>query len=254
MLSYFRDGNIERTYMKQQLEDSRARGDLYGVTALAGSLCNVAWLVPDDPKEARRVLRTAWSGWESEGFKAQHFWLLQAEAFLDFYEGEPRVALDRLTSSWRDSSRSQTLMCRAYDTMLSRLHAAACLAVAIEPGLAASERRRLLRAASRTALWMGFFRRNNPMTSPLVASVRAGVSLARGPDERAVELLESAESGFEVCEMSMYAAGARRRRGEIIGGDEGRALFEATDAYKASESVANPKRMTRLLAPGFPDG
>ena len=51
--------------------------------------------------------------------------------------------------------------------------------------------------------------------------------------------------------MLLYAAAARRRLGEMLGGDEGRALVETADAWMRSETIVNPERMTEVFAPGF---
>jgi len=36
-----------------------------------------------------------------------------------------------------------------------------------------------------------------------------------------------------------------------VGGDEGRALVAAADSAMVAEAIAEPARMTALLAPGF---
>jgi hypothetical protein len=51
--------------------------------------------------------------------------------------------------------------------------------------------------------------------------------------------------------MPGFAAAARRRLGELLGGDEGRDHLEATDAFFMDELVRSPERLTGLLAPGF---
>jgi hypothetical protein len=53
--------------------------------------------------------------------------------------------------------------------------------------------------------------------------------------------------------MKLFAALARRRRGAIVGGDEGRALIAATDARMRAQKIVNPPRMAAMLTPGFPD-
>jgi hypothetical protein len=53
--------------------------------------------------------------------------------------------------------------------------------------------------------------------------------------------------------MSAHTAAARRRLGQLVGGDQGRELIEAADAWMTGQGVRNPVRMTRVYAPGFPD-
>jgi hypothetical protein len=50
--------------------------------------------------------------------------------------------------------------------------------------------------------------------------------------------------------MGLCAAAARRRRGELLGGEAGQALVEAADEWMRQRDIRNPARMTALLAPG----
>lgn len=45
-------------------------------------------------------------------------------------------------------------------------------------------------------------------------------------------------------------AAARRRRGELAGGPEGRRLIEEADRWMLAQGVRNPVRMTAMVAPG----
>jgi hypothetical protein len=91
--------------------------------------------------------------------------------------------------------------------------------------------------------------------SPFAALIRAGVANMRRRGEMlTVSLLRDAIAGFEELEMALYAAAARRRLGEVVGGDEGRSLVQSADAWMKSESVGDPARMTAVLAPGFGPG
>jgi eukaryotic-like serine/threonine-protein kinase len=89
-----------------------------------------------------------------------------------------------------------------------------------------------------------------PWGNPLAQLIHAGVACLRGRAADAVALLRIAEAGFESADMSLYAAAARRRRGELVSGEKGRALIAAADAWMAGQQIRNPERMAAMLAPG----
>jgi eukaryotic-like serine/threonine-protein kinase len=51
--------------------------------------------------------------------------------------------------------------------------------------------------------------------------------------------------------MRLYAVAARRRLGEMIGGDRGRQLIAETEEWMSKQQIKNPARMINLIAPGF---
>ena len=53
--------------------------------------------------------------------------------------------------------------------------------------------------------------------------------------------------------MKLFAAVARRRLGQLIGGARGAELVAAADACARANRVVVPVRAARCLAPGFPD-
>lgn len=63
--------------------------------------------------------------------------------------------------------------------------------------------------------------------------------------------LEAAIAGFDASEVALSAAAARRRLGEVLGGDEGRALVTTADEAMARVGATHPDRMAALFAPGF---
>jgi len=83
--------------------------------------------------------------------------------------------------------------------------------------------------------------------------VRAGAAKLAGDSEAALRHLEAAEEKFTGAEMAAYRAVARRRRGELIGGDEGRELIAESDAWLEGQAVRNPTAWARMYAPGFED-
>ena len=121
------------------------------------------------------------------------------------------------------------------------------LAVAAQTANAA-ERADLLRGAEGHA--SAIIRERTHWGDPLALLLRAGVAATRGDTSRAVPLLESAEAGLGAADMALHAAAARRRRGELIGGEAGHGLVAAADAWMTGQSIKNPERMTAMLAPG----
>jgi hypothetical protein len=51
--------------------------------------------------------------------------------------------------------------------------------------------------------------------------------------------------------MKLHAMAMRRRRGELLGGDEGRALIAAADEWMTSQGIRNPVRMAAMIVPGI---
>jgi hypothetical protein len=63
-------------------------------------------------------------------------------------------------------------------------------------------------------------------------------------------MLINAETNFEAVNMILFAAAARRCRGQLIGGERGRELIELADATMAVQNIKNVVNMTAMLAPG----
>jgi hypothetical protein len=87
--------------------------------------------------------------------------------------------------------------------------------------------------------------------NPLATLIRAGVARQRGDDARAITLAEKAAKDFDAVHMRLYAVAARRRLGEMIGGDRGRQLVAQTEEWMSKQLIKNPARMINMIAPGF---
>jgi hypothetical protein len=51
--------------------------------------------------------------------------------------------------------------------------------------------------------------------------------------------------------MALYAAAARRRLGELLGGDEGREAIVESESWMLKHQIKNPAAVSNLMAPGF---
>ena len=65
----------------------------------------------------------------------------------------------------------------------------------------------------------------------------------------AAALLHQAALACDGIDMPLYGAAARRRRGQLVGGDQGRAQIAAADTLLRARGVHAPERFASLLAP-----
>jgi hypothetical protein len=225
------------------LEDAQIRGDLYAETFLRTRISYSVLLVRDDPVKARREIRETLARWSHRGYHIQHYYDLHAQAEIDLYEGNPKAAWERVSSGW--SALERSLLRRAQIIFLESAYLRARTVLA---AVAAREIDvRLLGLAERDARRIE--REAMPWSNPLAQLLRASVAALRGDGPNAIVLLASAESGFETVDEGLYAAAARRRRGELVGGEEGTRLIAEAEAWMSRERVANPARLCALLAP-----
>ena len=94
-------------------------------------------------------------------------------------------------------------------------------------------------------------REKQDWTQALASLIFAAVASARGQDQKAVDCLERSVVEFDRVDMVLYAAAARRRLGQQLGGNRGRDLIKTTDDWMTGQNILNPIRMTAALAPGF---
>lgn len=90
-----------------------------------------------------------------------------------------------------------------------------------------------------------------PTAAPQQRLLAAALSHQRGDEESAAEHLRAAIEGFEALHMALYAAVARLRLGQLIGGDAGFTLRNRGITALQAEGVRAPGRFARVYAPGL---
>jgi eukaryotic-like serine/threonine-protein kinase len=230
-----------------RLREAKDRGDLYAAIGQSTSLANLVWLAQDAPEEARERSREATRAWSQRKFHVENWWAMHAERQADLYEGRAEEAHRAIEAEWPRLSGSMMLMVQA--TKLESLHLRARAALMLA-ATGKGDKKALLRTAARDAGAME--KERSRWAAPLAVLLRAGIAAAEGDLARALGMLELAAQACEAADMSLFAAVARYRRGQILRGDEGRALCDQSDAWMANEGVFNRARMVGMLAPGFP--
>ena len=227
------------------LKEARERGDRYAETNLSTFIMTVVRLAANDPEGARRELEQAMERWSrdtGQGFHIQHHNALLARVYIDLYNGEGRTAWCRVSEMWPTYVKSFLLRVQVIRIEMLRLHARTALAAAA----ASADPGPLLRQAERDV------RRLEHEATPAAVLharvIRAEVVATRRDKRGAHVLLAAAVTGFEAQDMHLCAASARRRLGELLGGDEGLDLIAQADCWMMSQTIRDPARMATLNA------
>jgi hypothetical protein len=224
------------------VEEAENRGDLYSATYHMTGFGNAAWLIQDDPAEARRMLALVEQRWPNEDFHVPRFLNIQAAVNIELYEGRGVAAHRRVLRDWaffRWGVPFRTQMTRfalRYARGLSALAA-----------YDATGERLLLHEAESCA--RAIARERVEYAAYFSDMLLAAAATRRGKDETALGYLVLAEQKATRQAMPMHAAGARHRRGELVLGDEGRALIDAGRSFLANQGVKRPEQLLALVTP-----
>jgi len=224
------------------------QGNLFFATDLRTRM-NLVWLAADDPDGARAQVIEALKAWPHEGFHLQHYSAMLALTQLELYTNDADVAWKHLQGQWKLLQKSMLLHNQVLRIEAMHLRGRAALGSAGNSGLSAGEKESRLKTAEKVVqriakervLWADGF----------VGMLRAGIAHYRGDRSSVIALLTRATENFEHADMNLYAAAARRRLGEIVGGERGQELITDADAWMERQKIKNPEKLTRMLAPGF---
>jgi hypothetical protein len=224
--------------------DAVQRGDRYMRSLSAATVASYCWLARDDPETHAEVVRSGVTGPAPRNEqRSEHISAEMCLADNALYTGEPERAQVRLREAIPAATASLVLRIRF--TLIAALEVEARVALAL--ACRGRDRRANLGTVRRNANQLERFRQ--PWPSAVALLLRAGAADAEGRSGDAVSLYAAAAAAFDNAEMALYAALARRRLGEQLGGERGRALIDAADAWMAREGFKNPARFGAMLAP-----
>ena len=212
-------------------------------------------LAAGQPGQVEDLIRQAWEAWPQKGNVMGVYWGLYARVESAIYRGDGTAAVALLAREEGEAGgHTHYKLMEILRLVMAHLEGRAALAAAQAApltggyfGLRAQRLRTSLRHARRVK------RPNAPWANPLAGLLRAGVANSRCRPDDAIRRLSDAADGFDAAGMRMYAAAARRQRGRLLGGDEGRELIRRADEFMTTEGVREPDRIAHMLAPGFLD-
>ncbi len=226
------------------IKEARERGDRLMVMNLSTMLMSTLRLAADDPEGAEAMLGPVRDQWPRRGFHGPHIEWFGALVQIRLYTGDGTGAWNFLTTLYQPSlARSHLTRMQRVRTFFCERRARCALAAAFGAG----DPGPLLRSAERDARRL--HREGMAWSRALSLPIHAGVAAARGERSRAATLFALAVKQLEAVDMNLYAAASRRRLGEILGGDEGRAQLEQADSWMSQQGIRNPARMADVFAP-----
>jgi serine/threonine protein kinase/tetratricopeptide (TPR) repeat protein len=248
-LSLFWLGDVAAQWVRAErtLRQGKERGDLSTVVNACAGFCGLPWLAHDEPAVVRREIDESMGRWSRRGFLLAHYWEVIGRAHIAMYEGDGPGAYALVTQRWPALARSLLQRCQLILVESHFLRGRVALAHAATLGAASPERGRLTREAEEDAQTIEA--EHMAYATPLGWLLRAGAHALRGEDAAAARLYGSAARAFVTNEMALFSAVARRRHGELVGGEAGIAEIAEADAWMATQEIARPDRITAVLAP-----
>jgi serine/threonine protein kinase len=236
-------GRLSRVF----LEDAVDRGNRFAATMFRSSWSMLRWLGADDLTGARVALEEVGRQCPDGVFYVPHTYCLVAQALVDLYAGAARDAYDHVTRVWPALERSQVLRVQALADLCFRMRATCAIAAA----RGAADPRPLLAVAEHDVRRLRRLGRSFPASRGWPEMLEAAIAVARGRSREAIDLLGRAMDGFRNRGSLFYLAVATRKKGELLGGDEGRALMAEADAWMTAEGIVNPARLAATFVPAF---
>jgi hypothetical protein len=229
------------------LAEARRRDNLYMATNLTTGILGAIWLAQDDVVFARESVAQAEKVWARQPgwYHIQHYFMWLAALQLELYEGH--ACFERAVSFWPGLKRSFLL--RIAIVHVEAFHARARVALAEARTTSKHKAAALVRSARVDA--MRFACDRPCYAAPMAHLILAGADAVEGKTEAGLAHLERAIAGFAAAEMDLIATVSRRRKGELLGGEEGRKLVEEANDFMRGAGVTKPDRIATLLAPGF---
>jgi serine/threonine protein kinase/tetratricopeptide (TPR) repeat protein len=220
------------------------QGNLFGAMDIRTRL-NLIWLAADDPTRARAEVIEALRDWPHEGFHLQHYTSLHALAQIELYTEDGEVAWKHIQGQWK--ALEDSMLMRIQVLRIEAMHLLARAALASAPR--SHERERRVRTAEKLAQRIA--KEHVAWATPFAQLIKAAVAYQRNDLSKAIGLLSEAVEAFDLADIDLYEAVARRRLGELLNDERGRRHIEEADAWMRKKMIKNPAAMTGMMAPGF---
>ena len=252
LISHFLLGDLRvlGRRLAEFIVEARDRDDAWSDALLRAGPQVAYWLADDDLPRARAELTYVQQRLPEESFGPARVWTFIGNVLVDFYSGDSAAPWGRVERELPDLARAHVSESQWSRVLIGYLKAGAGL-VRLRGDHGESERAGLVRLIEAEASSLAL--ETAPWARPFGELAGAGLAAALGHRERALAGLRAAESALRAGDMAVFAAAARRRVGELTGGEAGADLVATADAALGEQGVRRPDRFTRALIPGLSD-
>nr|WP_256735251.1 serine/threonine-protein kinase [Variovorax sp. dw_954] len=227
------------------VENALRRGDQYLACGVVGFAAPALLAHRGLADGGRRIAQAKASYQVQSIYQWADYLILLADVNLALYEGQPARGVSLVAKQWSALNKAQLLRMKTAFGLMSYYRAGCALAAARQGSTDVAESleiaRTTVRQLNKTRL---------PHVPGWAAVLEAGLACAQRQPARATELLQAATVTFDATGLKLYGAAARRRQGQWMGGEAGRALVIAGDAAMHSQGVIDVEATTEMLAPG----
>jgi hypothetical protein len=232
-------------FVPAALREAEERGDLNGAVGLQTGLGVMAWLTRDAADEAEWRVNESRRRWSQRGYQVPHFLAWMSSINVMLYRGRGADALALVERERRLIERSFLLRIQLIRVIDCDITGRAALSAARQA--APSERRRLLKNAAMSA--KALEREGSPWATGLGKLLQVQILVAGGFADEALRALPDAEASLLAADLHLHAAVARRARGRMLGGEQGKAEVRSAEGWIAGQRVARADAMSGMLAP-----
>jgi hypothetical protein len=231
------------------IQEAAQRGDLYtNVTMHVVTGYHMLCLAENQPNKALEALDEARSQWKNPDFDVQRLYDMYSRVEIALYQGDAEAASRLVQETFPAAEQSQLLRVSLLGAYGFAVKSRSILASAVSHPRDSVQRRELLREADGTSGRLD--RMKAGYGKGWAALLYACSAISRGDRTRAAVHLESAERIFEGYSLAPWRAVARIRRGRLIGGAIGQALWKAGMAWMDAQQVKRADRLVETFSPG----
>lgn len=231
------------------IKDAIESGDLYSQTVAETFPSAFAQLADDRPADALQTVRKGLARWSTRGYDVQNAMGATVTGFIEFYEGRAALLLPYMEEQWAMMSKYGFDKHPAMRPPFLSFWVRAALAKAALPATGAGDREKLWKVAQRKTKMLQ--RSPGRFGEAAYPCAVAELAEARGDKPAALAGFARSEALYRSLDMKGYAAAVLRRRGSLLGGEQGSSMVREADERLRDCGAVDPQRLAATLAGGW---